>query len=52
MAMQLSAYEQLRLENIARNQAFLKSIGLGEVQASIQEIKRREKLGCMGGGHT
>jgi len=40
---QLSAYEQQRLDNIARNEAFLKSIGLGDVQASIKEINRREQ---------
>ena len=43
-AVQLSAYEQQRLDNIARNEAFLKSIGLGDVQASIKEINRQEQL--------
>ena len=39
---QLSDLEIRRLENIARNEAFLRSIGLDDVQQSISEINQRD----------
>ena len=39
---QLSDLEIRRLENIARNEAFLRSIGLADVQQSISEINQRD----------
>ena len=39
---QLSELEIRRLENIARNEAFLRSIGLADVQQSISEINQRD----------
>jgi len=39
---QLSQLEIRRLENIARNEAFLRSIGLADVQQSISEINQRD----------
>ena len=38
----MSDYEKLRLDNIARNQAFLESIGLGDVKKSIGVINERD----------
>ena len=38
----MSDYEKLRLENIARNQAFLQSIGLADVKQSIDVINKRD----------
>ena len=39
----LSAYEQERLDNIARNQAFLDAIGLGEDKPSLIPKKKVTK---------
>ena len=39
---QLSELEIRRLENIARNEAFLRSIGLADVQQSISEINQKD----------
>ena len=39
---QLSELELRRLDNIARNEAFLRSIGLADVQQSISEINQRD----------
>jgi hypothetical protein len=38
----MSDYEKLRQENIARNQAFLESIGLADVKKSIAVINERD----------
>lgn len=38
----MSDYEKLRLDNITRNQAFLESIGLGDVKKSIDLINERD----------
>lgn len=42
----LSDYEKIRLANIQRNAEFLKSIGLGSVQAAVQkqEVVKVRKL--------
>ena len=39
----LSAYEQLRLDNIARNQEFLASIGIAQCKPTIESNKKESK---------
>jgi WD40 repeat protein len=40
---ELSDYEQVRLENIARNEEFLRSIGMNDVKGSIQAQRASDK---------